>query len=165
MRIHVLCPPSRHFGIIRQCFEDIWEVVHEKEKQEWVYHGALQHTTVHWNGPRAFSTDVYSRDPIRKVCFNLTHDDITKTEGFHFCQKKSAADGVKGLGKIKVDNINWVTLVHHARHRFLEDQQMGETGPMGYVSAYTYFQGLFSAVSTIHYRKVVNKRNGKNNID
>ncbi len=38
---------------------------------------------------------------------------------------------VKGLAKIKVEDINCVTLVHHARHRFLEDQQIGETGPTG----------------------------------
>ncbi len=56
------------------------------------------------------------------------HDDITKTQGLHFHQKKSVVDGVKGLGEIKVDNINLVNLVHHARHRFLEDQQIGEAG-------------------------------------
>ncbi len=60
-----------------------------------------------------------------------THDDITKTEGLHFGQKKSVVDRVKGLGKIKVDHINCVSLVHHARHRFLVDQQIGETGPTG----------------------------------
>ncbi len=38
-------------------------------------------------------------------------------------------DGVKGLGKIKVDNINCVTLVYHALHRFLEDKQIGEKRP------------------------------------
>ncbi len=42
---------------------------------------------------------------------------------------KSVVNGLKGLGKIKVDNINGVTLVRHARHRFLEDQRIGETGP------------------------------------
>ncbi len=57
------------------------------------------------------------------------HTSIIKTEGRHFCQKKSVLDRVKGLGKIKVDNINCVTLVHHARHRFLEDQQIGAAGP------------------------------------
>ncbi len=81
--------------------------------------------------PRVFSTDVHSQDPTKEVCFNPTHDDITKTEGLHFGQKKSVVDGVKGLGKIKVDNINCVTLIHHVRHRFLEDQQIGETGPTG----------------------------------
>ncbi len=100
----------------RQCFECIWEVVHENEKQNWAYHGALVNTTVHLNGSREFFTDVYSRDPSRKLCFDPPHDDITKTEGF---------------GKIKVDNINCVSLVHHVRHRFLEDQQIGETGPTG----------------------------------
>ncbi len=39
------------------------------------------------------------------VCFNPTHDDITKTEGLHFGQKKSVVDGVKGLDKIKADNM------------------------------------------------------------
>ncbi len=101
------------------------------EKQEWAHHGALWNTAVHWNGPRVFSTDMHSRDPTRQVCFNSTHDDITKTEGLHFGQKKSVVDGVKGLGKIKVDIINCVTLVYHARHRFLEDQQIGESGPTG----------------------------------
>ncbi len=80
---------------------------------------------------RVFSTDVYSRDPTRKVCFNPTHADIANAEGLHFGQKKSVVHGVKRLGKIKVDNINCVTLVYHARHRFLEDQQIGETGPTG----------------------------------
>ncbi len=133
MKVRALSPPGHHFDIIRkelrQCFEDIWEVVHEKERQECAYHGALRNTTVHWNGPRVFCTDVYSRDPTRKVCFNTTHDDITKTEGLHFRQNKSVVDGVKGLGKIKVDNMNCVTFVHHASHRFLEGQQIGETGP------------------------------------
>ncbi len=91
MKVHVLCPPSYQFDIIRkeqrQCFEEIWEVVHEKKKQKWVNHGALRNTTAHWNGPRVFSTDVYSRDPSRKVCFNPPHDDITKTEGFHLPQE------------------------------------------------------------------------------
>ncbi len=59
------------------------------------------------------------------------YDDITKTEGFHLRQKKSAIDGVKGVGKTEVDDINCVTLVHHARRRFLEDLQIGETGPTG----------------------------------
>ncbi len=45
--------------------------------------------------------------------------------------KKSVVDGMKGLGKIKVNDINRVVVVHHARHRFLEDHQIGETGPMG----------------------------------
>ncbi len=90
------------------------------EKQEWAYHGALWNTTVHWNGPRVFSTD---------VCFNPTHDDIIKTEGLHGRVKKSVVDVVKGICKINEDNINCVSLVHHARHRFLEDQQIGWTGP------------------------------------
>ncbi len=30
--------------------ECIWEVVHEKEKQEWDYYGALRNTTAHWDG-------------------------------------------------------------------------------------------------------------------
>ncbi len=33
--------------------------------------------------------------------------------------------GLSWSPKIKVDDINCVTLVHHARHRFLEDQQIG----------------------------------------
>ncbi len=65
--VHVLCPPSHHVDIIRkeqrQCFENIWEVVTEKEKQEWAYDGALRKTTVDWNGPRVFSTGVLSLDP------------------------------------------------------------------------------------------------------
>ncbi len=43
VKVHVLCPSSYQFDIIReeqrQCFEDIREVVPEKEKQEWAYHG------------------------------------------------------------------------------------------------------------------------------
>ncbi len=50
-------------------------------------------------------------------------------EEVHFRLKKPVIDGVKGLGKIKVDNINCVAFVQHARHRFLEVQQIGETGP------------------------------------
>ncbi len=45
--------------------------------------------------------------------------------------KKFVVDEVKGLSKIKVDDINCVAFGHHARHRFLEDQQIGETGPLG----------------------------------
>ncbi len=96
-------PPSHHFDIIheeqRQCFDDIWEVVLEKEKQEGAYQGALWNTTVHLNGPPR------------------THDNITKAEGLHFHQKKIVVDLVIGLGKVKVDNINCVTLVHHARQQ------------------------------------------------
>ncbi len=88
-----------------------------------------RNTTVHWNSLRVFSPNVHSRDPSRNVCFNQTYDDITKTEGLHFRKKKSVVDGVKGLGKIKVDNINCVTLVYHARHRYLKGKQIGETGP------------------------------------
>ncbi len=40
-------------------------------------------------------------------------------------------DGVKGPSKIKVTDINCEALVQHARHRFLEDQEIGETGPTG----------------------------------
>ncbi len=64
--------------------------------------------------------------PVQKVCFDLTHDGITKTEGLHFRQKKSVIGGVKGFVKI-----NCVAFVHRTRHRFLEDQQIGETGPTG----------------------------------
>ncbi len=60
-----------------QYFEGIWEVVHEKEKLEWTLYGALQSTTAHWNGPREFSTDVYSLDPFGKVYFNPPYNDIT----------------------------------------------------------------------------------------
>ncbi len=98
----------------RQCFEGIWEVVHYKEKQEWAYHGDLRNITAHWSGSREFSTDVHSRDPSRRVCFNSPHGDITNAErNFWLTESKS-------LGKIKVDGI-----VHHARHRFAEDQQIG----------------------------------------
>ncbi len=122
---------SHHFDIIRkeqrQCFEGIWGVVHEKDKQEWAYHGALRNTSVHWNGPECSSpTCNLETRPER-----YTSIQCTKTEGLHFGQKESVVDGVKGLGKIKVDNINCVTLVHHAHHRFLKDQQIRETGPTG----------------------------------
>ncbi len=77
-----------------------------------------------------FSINRYSRDPPRKVCFNLPYDDITLSEGLHYRQKKSAVDGLKVLGKVSV--INCVTFIHHARHRLLEDQQIGEAGPTVY---------------------------------
>ncbi len=77
-----------------------------------------------------FSTEVYFRNPFRKFCFRPPAIDIPKAEEIHLHQKKSVIDGVKGFGKIKVDDINCVTLAHHVRHRFLEDQQIGETGPM-----------------------------------
>ncbi len=57
----------------RQYFEDLWEVVHEKEKQGWAYQGALRKTTVRWNAPRVFSTDVYSRDPTSAHPAESTH--------------------------------------------------------------------------------------------
>ncbi len=98
VKVHVLCPPSHHFDIIRkeqrQCFEDIWDVVHEKEKLEWAYQGALRNTTVHWNSPRVLSIDLYSRDPSRRVCFNPLCGDINKAEGLHFRHTKSVVDGV-----------------------------------------------------------------------
>ncbi len=40
-------------------------------------------------------------------------------------------DGVKSLGKSNVDDINFMVYVHHVRHHFLEDQQIGEAGPTG----------------------------------
>ncbi len=58
VKVHTLSPRSYHFEIIckeqRHCFDLIWEVVHEKEKQEWAYDGALRNTTMHWNGFREF---------------------------------------------------------------------------------------------------------------
>ncbi len=65
-----------------------------------------------------------------RVCFNPPHEDITLSEGHHYRQKKSAIDGVKFLGKVNV--INCVIFIQHARHRLLEDQQVGEAGPTGY---------------------------------
>ncbi len=58
-------------------------------------------TTAHLNGPKVVFTCVYSRSPSRKVCFNPQLDDITKAEG----RKKGIfmVDGVKSLGKIKVE--------------------------------------------------------------
>ncbi len=44
--------------------------------------------------------------------------------------KKPMVDGVKDIGKIKVDDISCLAFIHHARNRFLEDEQVGETGPM-----------------------------------
>ncbi len=75
------------------------------------------HCALDWP-PSVLHRRVLSR-PDQKVCFNPTHDDIAKTEGLHFRQKKSVVDGVKGLGRIKVVNINCVTLVHHVRHGLL----------------------------------------------
>ncbi len=80
MKAHFLCPSSYHFDINpkkkRPCFADIREVVHEKEKQELAFHIA------EWSigmcigmPPLVFSTDVYSREMTRKVCYNLPHDD------------------------------------------------------------------------------------------
>ncbi len=70
VRVRILCPRSYYFDISRQeqrqCFECIWEVIHEKGKQKWAYHGALGNTTAHWNGSREFSTDVYSRESYKK---------------------------------------------------------------------------------------------------
>ncbi len=59
------------------------------------------------------------------VCFNPPYDGITKTERLHFCQKKSVVDGVKGFGKIKIDDISCGAFAHQARHRKLEEQQIG----------------------------------------
>ncbi len=56
---------------------------------------------------------------------------MLQSEGLHFRQKKSVVYGVKGLGKIRGDDINCVAFVNHARHHFLEDQQIGETGLTG----------------------------------
>ncbi len=50
---------------------------------------------------------------------------------FIFTQKKSMVDGVKGHGKFEVDGIDCVTVAHHARHHFPEEQKIGETGPTG----------------------------------
>ncbi len=129
MKIHVLYKRSYHFDIIRkqqrQCFECIWEAAHAKEKKEWVFGTPLCIGMVPENF-LATCTLVY---PSRSVCFNPPHDGITETEGLHFRQKKSVLDGVKGLGKIKIDKISCGAFVHHARHRKLEEQQIGETGP------------------------------------
>ncbi len=108
MEDHVLGPPSHHFDIIRKERRQCLEVIHENEKQELCIGVAPECS------PERYAS---------------MHDDITKTEGLHFRQKKSVVDGVKGLGQIKVYNINCMTLVHHARHRYLENQQIGGTGP------------------------------------
>ncbi len=43
--------------------------------------------------------------------------------------KKPMVDGVKDIGKSKVHGIHCLAFIHHARHRYLEDEQVGETGP------------------------------------
>ncbi len=48
-----------------------------------------------------------------------------------FSANKFVIYGFKGLCKIKVEDIDCVTLVHHARHHFLEDLQIGAVGPTG----------------------------------
>lgn len=69
--------------------------------------------------------NVYSRHPSRRVCFNPPHDGIIKAEGLHFREKKSAADGVKGIDKIQGNGNNRVTFINYSRNRFLEDQEIG----------------------------------------
>ncbi len=88
-----------------------------KASKRWIKvdHGALRNTTTHWNVSRELSTNVYSRDPSRKVCFNPLHDGIAKIEGHQFRQEKPVPDGVKDLGKIKVNDINFLAFVHHTR--------------------------------------------------
>ncbi len=60
VKVHVLCLQSYHFDVIRkeqhQWFKGTIVVVHEKEKQEWAYYGALWNTIVHWNCSREFFT-------------------------------------------------------------------------------------------------------------
>ncbi len=80
--IHVLCPPSYHFDIIRteqfQCFEGIWEVVHKKEKREWTYHGP------HWSGPESSPpTRTVETRPIKY--FSIKHiTTLTRQKDFDF---------------------------------------------------------------------------------
>ncbi len=60
------------------------------------------------------------------------HRESPRLKDFIFASlQKSVIDGVKGPSKIKVTDINCVALVHQARHRFLGDQQIGETAPTG----------------------------------
>ncbi len=118
LKVLVLCPRSYHFDIIRkgqcQCFECMWEIV-----------PAGNHCTFESSPP----TLTLETSPER---YSLTHcmTTTTKAEG-HICQKKPVVDGVKSLGKINADNIDCVAVIHHACHRVLEDQQIGETGPTG----------------------------------
>ncbi len=75
-----------------------------------------------------------SRDPYIKACFNPPHDGITKTKGLPFRQKKSVLDGVKSLGKIRVDDINCVDGVklpvfHQERRGGRLDTNFGQLNP------------------------------------
>ncbi len=125
VKVHVLCPPSSQFVIIRyeqrQCFEDIWAVVHEKKEKNGPItepYGAIR--CIGMVPECSPPTCTLETRPERYVLIHRTTTS-PRPKDFTFCHKKFVIEGVKGLGKNKVDDINCVTLVHNASHRFLED--------------------------------------------
>ncbi len=84
MKVYVLFPSIYHFGIIRneqcQCCEGIWDVAYEKEKHGMGLQRILRSTTAQSNGPRVFSTDAHSREPLSHVRHHFYEDQqIGKT--------------------------------------------------------------------------------------
>ncbi len=61
---------------------------------------------------------MYTLETRPKVCASI---HVTTTEGFHFRQKKSVVDGVKG----KVDDISNLGFVHHASPLFRRPAHWG----------------------------------------
>ncbi len=111
----------------RERFEGNLEVIKENSKQMWAYCKTVRNTIAHWNCPQVFSTNMNSRDPCSQIWFNQLHDDFIKAEGLRPCLRKSVVYVARGFGKINVDNIKFIVIVHHTRHRFPEDQPFGET--------------------------------------
>ncbi len=68
VNVHVLCPRSYQFDIIRkelrQRLDYIWEVVYEKEKQDWAYHGAVRNTTSHCEASRTLKLRFYPHNSL-----------------------------------------------------------------------------------------------------
>ncbi len=81
MNVHVLCPPRYYFDIIHkeqhQRFEGIWEVVHEKEYEEWADYGVLRSTTVSIS-QKSESYDSQSRLLWEKVSLRSAVRPITR---------------------------------------------------------------------------------------
>ncbi len=75
-------------------------------------------TTAHLNDPEVVSACVNSRNPSRKVYFNPQLDDITKANGRK--KGKIVIDGVKNLGKIKVEEGYMNVWVNIGKCNFLD---------------------------------------------
>ncbi len=89
---------------------------------------SAEHCALEW--PPNFLHQLVLSWPAQKGLLQSTVRRHLPVRNSSLSPKKSVIDGVKVFGKVNV--INCVTFIHHARHHLLEDQQIGEAGRTGY---------------------------------